>query len=179
MMIRLKLEKEMSSDNSYEMWIPLGHSQRDIQTSMQQPYSYTLKCRCGHPRVDPGAALACKANTPNRSRENVHPRKTFHFRQIPPAEVVVARHPLPDEDKSVLLPWSMLTSSQRMLEQSKKYRSNASQTVAKSKIKKQLVCVRTMVCVVFALCTCSNNCCTCGQASARHINGATQHASSA
>ena len=89
-----------------------------------------------------------------------------------PAGAVAAMHPVPDEPKSVLPPCSVLTTSQRTIKRSKKLPRQCKPISSQSK-NKNAIGVRACdgVCSVLE-CAPSYQHCTCGQASARHVNGA-------
>ena len=81
-------------------------------------------------------------------------------------------HPVPDEPKSVLPPCSMLTTGQRTIKRSKKVPTQCKPIRSQSKSKNAIdVCACDGVCSVLG-CAHSYQLCTCGQASARHVNGA-------
>ena len=81
-------------------------------------------------------------------------------------------HPVPDEPKSVLPPCSMLTTSQRTIKQSKKLPTQCKPISSQSKSTNAIdVCACDGVCSVLGYVH-SNQLYTCGQASARHVNGA-------
>ena len=101
-----------------------------------------------------------------------HPRTTTRFRRISPAEAVAAMHPVPDEPRSVLPSCSMLTPSQRTIKRSKKLPTQCKLIRSQSKSQNAIdVCACDGVCSVLG-CAHSYQLSTCGQASARHVNGA-------
>ena len=81
-------------------------------------------------------------------------------------------HPVPDEPRSVLPSCSMLTTSQRTIKRSKKLPTQCKLTRSQSKSQNAIdVCACDGVCSVLG-CAHSYQLSTCGQASARHVNGA-------
>ena len=85
---------------------------------------------------------------------------------------MAAIHPVPDEPKSVLLPCSMLTTSRRTIKRPKKISRQCKPISRQSKSQNAIdVCACDGVCSVLE-CAHSYRHCTCGQASARHVNGA-------